>query len=185
MHRRRKKPPCDGQREPTKDLTTRTQHTMVLDQSALLDLPGELKLTDVTDRIRVATETLYQELIDAEGSAFAGAAPVRAHYLSQRQPSSSTDDDRWGRASQAPEAAGQAHSSRPGLNSEGGWACCRVGCQCHLSVQQTRTSSTRFRTTNPPSISRRSWLTTFDVRAGSGFGRRGLSRRLPRQAIPV
>ena len=48
---------------------------MALDQSALLELLGELKLTDVTDRIRVATETLYQELIDAEAAAFIGAAP--------------------------------------------------------------------------------------------------------------
>ena len=37
---------------------------MSLDQSALLDLLGELELTDVTDRIRVATETPYQELIE-------------------------------------------------------------------------------------------------------------------------
>ena len=48
---------------------------MALDQSALLDLLGELKLTDVTDRIRSATEKLYQELIDAEASAVIGAAP--------------------------------------------------------------------------------------------------------------
>jgi putative transposase len=48
---------------------------MALDQSALLELLGELKLTDVSDRIRVATETLYQELIDAEAAAFIGAAP--------------------------------------------------------------------------------------------------------------
>ncbi len=48
---------------------------MALDQSALLELLGELKLTDVTDRIRIATETLYQELIDAEAAAFIGAAP--------------------------------------------------------------------------------------------------------------
>ena len=48
---------------------------MALDQSALLNLLGEPKLTNVTDRIRVATETLYQELIDAEASAFIGAAP--------------------------------------------------------------------------------------------------------------
>ena len=48
---------------------------MALDQSALLDLLGELKLTDVTDRIRVATETLYQELIDAKATAFVGAGP--------------------------------------------------------------------------------------------------------------
>ena len=48
---------------------------MALNQSALLELLGELKLTDVTDRIRVATEALYQELIDAEAAAFIGAAP--------------------------------------------------------------------------------------------------------------
>jgi putative transposase len=48
---------------------------MALDQSALLNLLGQLKLTDVTDRIRTATETLYQELIDAEASAFIGAEP--------------------------------------------------------------------------------------------------------------
>ena len=48
---------------------------MALDQSALLDLLGQLILTDVTDRIRSATETLYQELIDAEASSFIGAEP--------------------------------------------------------------------------------------------------------------
>lgn len=48
---------------------------MALDQSALLNLLAELKLTDVTDRIRSATEKLYQELIDAEATAFIGAAP--------------------------------------------------------------------------------------------------------------
>ncbi|WP_061782597.1 IS256 family transposase, partial [Microbacterium hominis] len=48
---------------------------MALDQSALLELLGELKLTDVNDRVRVATETLYQELIDAEAAAFIRAAP--------------------------------------------------------------------------------------------------------------
>lgn len=48
---------------------------MALDQSALLELLGELKLTGTTDRIRAATERLYQELIDAETAAFIGAAP--------------------------------------------------------------------------------------------------------------
>jgi len=48
---------------------------MALDQSALLDLLAQLKLTDVTDRIRSATETLYQELIDAEAASFIGAGP--------------------------------------------------------------------------------------------------------------
>ncbi|WP_426623934.1 IS256 family transposase [Leifsonia sp. McL0607] len=48
---------------------------MALDQSALLDLLAQLKLTDVTDRVRSATEALYQELIDAEATAFIGAGP--------------------------------------------------------------------------------------------------------------
>jgi hypothetical protein len=43
---------------------------MALDQSALLDLLAQLKLTDVADRIRSATEILYQELIDAEATSF-------------------------------------------------------------------------------------------------------------------
>jgi len=46
---------------------------MALDQSALLALLAELKLTNVTDRIRMVTETLYQELIDAEATAHIGA----------------------------------------------------------------------------------------------------------------
>lgn len=48
---------------------------MALNQPPLLELLGELKLTEVTDRIRTATETLYQELVDAEAAAFIGAAP--------------------------------------------------------------------------------------------------------------
>lgn len=48
---------------------------MALDQSALLDLLAQLKLTAVSDRIRVTTEKLYQELIDAEATAFIGAGP--------------------------------------------------------------------------------------------------------------
>ncbi len=48
---------------------------MALDQSVLRDLLSELKLTDVTDRIRVATEKLHQQLIDAEATAFIGASP--------------------------------------------------------------------------------------------------------------
>ena len=48
---------------------------MAPDQSALLELLAQLKLTDVPDRIRSATETLYQELIEAEAAAFIGAAP--------------------------------------------------------------------------------------------------------------
>ncbi len=48
---------------------------MAMDQSALLDALTALKDTDVCDRIRVATERLYQELIDAEVTAVIGAGP--------------------------------------------------------------------------------------------------------------
>ena len=37
---------------------------MALVQSAVLDLLSQLKLPEFTDRIRLATETLYQELIE-------------------------------------------------------------------------------------------------------------------------
>jgi len=50
---------------------TRWPWTMV----ALLDLLARFKLTDVSDRIRVATETLHQQLIDAEATGFIGAGP--------------------------------------------------------------------------------------------------------------
>jgi len=46
-----------------------------MDQSALLDLLAALKDTEVPDRVRVATEHLYQELIDAEATALIGAEP--------------------------------------------------------------------------------------------------------------
>lgn len=64
---------------------------MALDQHALLDLLGELKLTDVPDRIRSATERLYQELIDAEATAFIGAGPFErsAERTTQRNGSRS------------------------------------------------------------------------------------------------
>ena len=48
---------------------------MALDQSALIDLLEALKTTDVDERVRVATEHLYQALIDAELTAFIGAGP--------------------------------------------------------------------------------------------------------------
>jgi transposase-like protein len=48
---------------------------MALDQSALLGLLEALKAAEVDDRIRTATETLYQALIEAELNAVSGAAP--------------------------------------------------------------------------------------------------------------
>src|SRR4051794_35673038 len=48
---------------------------MALVQSVLLELLEALKLADVDDRIRAATETLYQALIEAELTATIGAGP--------------------------------------------------------------------------------------------------------------
>ena len=64
---------------------------MALDQSALLELLAQLKLTDVTDRIRSATETLYQELIDAEATAFIGASPFERSAERTTHPNGARD----------------------------------------------------------------------------------------------
>ncbi len=61
-------------REPAKDHSEKG-HAMALDQSALLELLEALKAADVDDRVRAATETLYQALIEAELTAVIGAAP--------------------------------------------------------------------------------------------------------------
>ena len=44
-------------------ITQEKGHAMALDQSALLELLEALKAADVDDRVRSATETLYQALI--------------------------------------------------------------------------------------------------------------------------
>jgi putative transposase len=62
-------------REPAKEHSEEKGHAMALDQSALLELLEALKAADVDDRIRTATETLYQALIEAELTAAIGAAP--------------------------------------------------------------------------------------------------------------
>jgi len=53
----------------------RTQHTMALDQSALLEVLDALKAAEVDDRIRQAAETIYQALIEAELASVIGALP--------------------------------------------------------------------------------------------------------------
>jgi putative transposase len=53
----------------------RTQPTMALDQSALLEVLEVLKGAEVEDRIRQAAETIYQALIEAELTAVIGAHP--------------------------------------------------------------------------------------------------------------
>ena len=51
----------------------RTQRTMALDQSALLEVLDALKAAEVDDRIRQAAETIYQALIEAELASVIGA----------------------------------------------------------------------------------------------------------------
>src|SRR3954462_15029781 len=68
-------PPCDGQRDHANGSRGRTQHTMALDQSALLEVLDALKAADVDDRVRSAATTIYQALIEAELTAVIGAGP--------------------------------------------------------------------------------------------------------------
>jgi putative transposase len=51
------------------------QHTMALDQSALLEVLEALKAAEVDDRIRQAAETIYQALIEAGLASVIGALP--------------------------------------------------------------------------------------------------------------
>jgi putative transposase len=53
----------------------RTQRTVALDQSALLEVLDALTVAEVDDRIRQAAQTIYQALIEAELTAVIGAAP--------------------------------------------------------------------------------------------------------------
>jgi putative transposase len=53
----------------------RTQRTVALDQSALIEVLDALKAAEVDDRIRQAAQTIYQALIEAELTAVIGAAP--------------------------------------------------------------------------------------------------------------
>ena len=53
----------------------RTQRTVAIDQSALLEVLDALKVAEVDDRIRQAAQTIYQALIEAELTAVIGAAP--------------------------------------------------------------------------------------------------------------
>jgi hypothetical protein len=54
----------------------RTQHTVALDQPALLEVLEALKAAEVDDRVRQAAETIYQALIEAELSSVTGQGTV-------------------------------------------------------------------------------------------------------------
>src|SRR3954447_19390500 len=61
--------------EPAKEHPEEKGYAMALDQSALLQLLEALKVADVDDRVRTATETLYQALIEAKLTAVIGDGP--------------------------------------------------------------------------------------------------------------
>ena len=56
-------------------LAKRTQRTVALDQSALLEVMDALKAAEVDDRIRQAAQTIDHAFIEAEVTAVIGAAP--------------------------------------------------------------------------------------------------------------
>ena len=65
------------------------QHTMTLDQSALLEVLDASKAAEVDDRIRQAAETIYQALIKTElGAGRDHRLAGRAHRLSLATPAS-------------------------------------------------------------------------------------------------
>jgi putative transposase len=53
----------------------RTQRTVALDRSALLEVMDALKAAEVDDRIRQAAQTIDHAFIEAEVTAVIGAAP--------------------------------------------------------------------------------------------------------------
>jgi transposase-like protein len=61
--------------ETTPMVLAEGQHTMALDQSALLEVLEALKAAEVDDRIRRAAETICQALIEAGLSSVTGAVP--------------------------------------------------------------------------------------------------------------
>jgi hypothetical protein len=69
------RPPCDGQRDQANGSCERTQRTVALDLSALLEVLEALKAAEVDDRIRQAPQEIYQALIQAELTHMIGAAP--------------------------------------------------------------------------------------------------------------
>ena len=68
---------------------------MTLDHAALLDVLEAMKAAQVDDRIKLAAQTIYQALIDAELTAVIRAVPHRhPHWPAQGQPSAHARDHR-------------------------------------------------------------------------------------------
>jgi hypothetical protein len=97
---------------------------MALDQSALLELLEALKLADVEDRIRAATETLYQALVEAELTAVIGAGPHERTETRTAQRNGSRPrilPPRPGIWSCGSRSCGPGRSSRRCWSAAGGW----------------------------------------------------------------
>jgi putative transposase len=101
-------PPCDGQRDQGNGSRERTQRTVALDQSALLEVLDALKVAAVDDRIRQAAQTIYQALIEAELTSVIGAGPHQRNpeRLAQRN----------------------GHRARVLTTSAGDWSCGSPSC---------------------------------------------------------
>jgi len=102
----------------------RTQHTMALDQSALLEVLEALKAAEVDDRIRQAAQTIYQALIEAELSSVIGALPHQrtdtrtAQRNGHRPRTITTTAGIWNCGSRG---CGRGRSSRPCWSAAAGW----------------------------------------------------------------
>jgi putative transposase len=73
-------------RDPSR-ITKKKGQATALNQSALLELLEALRLADVDNRIRTATETLYQALIEAELTAtLVGGARSRTGHRGAAHP---------------------------------------------------------------------------------------------------
>src|SRR3954449_12757114 len=97
---------------------------MALDHAALLEVLEALKSAGVDDRVKVAAQTIYQALIDAELTSVIGAGPwehsaertgLRNGY---RPRVFSTPAGIWSCRSRG---CGRGRSSRPCWNVGGGW----------------------------------------------------------------
>jgi putative transposase len=100
---------------------------VALDQSALLEVLDARKTAEVSDRVRQATQTIYQALIHAELTSVIGAAPSADQGAAgPAQPASATavGGHGWGSGAADPQAVGgvvlpqlvgAAPPGRPGL----------------------------------------------------------------------
>lgn len=92
---------------------------MALSQSALLEVLDALNASDSTDVIRKALQVMLQQLIDAEATAFIGAAPFeRLHRVLHRVVSGFRTALNLGLRCQAGRAEKSADRGSPGPSQD-------------------------------------------------------------------